>query len=175
MNHIPGVDMSTGSLGQGVSAAAGMALGAKHTGNSCRVYTLLGDGEIQEGQCWEAFMMAAHYKLDNLCVIIDNNGLQIDGDIAKVMSPYPIVEKLEAFGFHVQAIDGHDFDAIEAAMASARQVKGKPSAIVMKTVKGKCVSYMENDAGWHGKAPNTEEYEKAMTELKALERQLEVL
>ena len=175
MNHIPGVDMSTGSLGQGVSAAAGMALGAKHTGSSCRVYALLGDGEIQEGQCWEAFMMAAHYKLDNLCVIIDNNGLQIDGDIAKVMSPYPIVEKLEAFGFHVQAIDGHDFDAIEAAMASARQVKGKPSAIVMKTVKGKCVSYMENDAGWHGKAPNTEEYEKAMTELKALERQLEVL
>ena len=175
MNHIPGVDMSTGSLGQGVSAAAGMALGAKHTGNACRVYTLLGDGEIQEGQCWEAFMMAAHYKLDNLCVIIDNNGLQIDGDIAKVMSPYPIVEKLEAFGFHVQAVDGHDFDAIEAAMASARQVKGKPSAIVMKTVKGKCVSYMENDAGWHGKAPNTEEYEKAMTELKALERQLEVL
>ena len=175
MNHIPGVDMSTGSLGQGVSAAAGMALGAKHTGSSCRVYALLGDGEIQEGQCWEAFMMAAHYKLDNLCVIIDNNGLQIDGDIAKVMSPYPIVEKMEAFGFHVLAIDGHDFDAIEAAMTTARQVKGKPTAIVMKTVKGKCVSYMENDAGWHGKAPNTEEYEKAMTELKALERQLEVL
>ena len=175
MNYVPGVDMSTGSLGQGVSAAVGMALGAKHTGNACRVYTLLGDGEIQEGQCWEAFMMAAHYKLDNLCVIIDNNGLQIDGDIAKVMSPYPIVDKLEAFGFQVQAIDGHDFDAIEAAMTAARQVKGKPFAIVMKTVKGKCVSYMENEAGWHGKVPNTEEYEKAMTELKALERQLEVL
>ena len=175
MNYVPGVDMSTGSLGQGVSAAVGMALGAKHTGNTCRVYALLGDGEIQEGQCWEAFMMAAHYKLDNLCVIIDNNGLQIDGDIAKVMSPYPIVDKLEAFGFQVQAIDGHDFDAIEAAMTAARQVKGKPFAIVMKTVKGKCVSYMENEAGWHGKAPNTEEYEKAMTELKALERQLEVL
>ncbi len=175
MNTVPGVDMSTGSLGQGVSAAAGMALGAKHTGNNCRVYTLLGDGEIQEGQCWEAFMMAAHYKLDNLCVIIDNNGLQIDGDVAKVMNPYPIVDKLEAFGFHVQAIDGHDFDAIEAAFATARSVKGKPSAIVMKTVKGKCVSYMENDAGWHGKAPNTAEYEQAMNELKALERQLEVL
>ena len=173
MNTVPGVDMSTGSLGQGVSAAVGMALGAKHTGNPCRVYTLLGDGEIQEGQCWEAFMMAAHYNLDNLCVIIDNNGLQIDGNVADVMSPYPIVDKLEAFGFHVEAIDGHDFDAIEAAMNNIRSVKGKPGAIVMKTVKGKCVSFMENNAGWHGKAPNDAEYEQAMNELNALYAELE--
>ena len=174
MNTVPGVDMSTGSLGQGVSTAVGMALGAKHTGNPCRIYTLLGDGEIQEGQCWEAFMMAAHYDLDNLCVIIDNNGLQIDGNVADVMSPYPIVDKLEAFGFHVEAIDGHDFDAIEKAMDTARATKGKPTAIIMKTVKGKCVSYMENQAGWHGKAPNDAEYEQAMNELKALYAQLEV-
>ena len=173
MNTVPGVDMSTGSLGQGVSAAVGMALGAKHTGNPCRVYTLLGDGEIQEGQCWEAFMMAAHYNLNNLCVIIDNNGLQIDGNVADVMSPYPIVDKLEAFGFHVEAIDGHDFDAIEAAMNNIRSVKGKPGAIVMKTVKGKCVSFMENNAGWHGKAPNDAEYEQAMNELNALYAELE--
>ena len=174
MNTVPGVDMSTGSLGQGGSTAVGMALGAKHTGNPCRIYTLLGDGEIQEGQCWEAFMMAAHYDLDNLCVIIDNNGLQIDGNVADVMSPYPIVDKLEAFGFHVEAIDGHDFDAIEKAMDTARATKGKPTAIIMKTVKGKCVSYMENQAGWHGKAPNDAEYEQAMNELKALYAQLEV-
>jgi len=173
MNTVPGVDMSTGSLGQGVSAAVGMALGAKHTGNPCRVYTLLGDGEIQEGQCWEAFMMAAHYDLDNLCVIVDNNGLQIDGNVADVMSPYPIVDKLEAFGFHVEAIDGHDFEAIEAAMLRIRSVKGKPGAIVMKTVKGKCVSFMENNAGWHGKAPNDAEYEQAMNELNALYAELE--
>ncbi len=173
MNTVPGVDMSTGSLGQGVSAAVGMALGAKHTGNPCRIYTLLGDGEIQEGQCWEAFMMAAHYHLDNLCVIVDNNGLQIDGNIADVMSPYPIVDKLEAFGFHVEAIDGHDFDAIEAAMNNIRAVKGKPGAIVMKTVKGKCVSYMENNAGWHGKAPNDAEYQQAIDELNALYAELE--
>ena len=173
MNTVPGVDMSTGSLGQGVSTAVGMALGAKHTGNPCRVYTLLGDGEIQEGQCWEAFMMAAHYKLDNLVVVIDNNGLQIDGNIADVMSPYPIVEKLESFGFHVEAIDGHDLDAIENAMNTARQTKGQPTAIVMKTVKGRHVSYMENSAGWHGKAPNDAEYEQAMNELKAIYAELE--
>ena len=173
MNTVPGVDMSTGSLGQGVSTAVGMALGAKHTGSDSRVYTLLGDGEIQEGQCWEAFMMAAHYDLDNLVVIVDNNGLQIDGNVADVMSPYPIVDKLLAFGFHVQAINGHDFDAIEKALKSARKVKGQPSAIVMETVKGKDVSYMENDAGWHGKAPNDAEYEIAMAELNAKLAELE--
>ena len=173
MNTVPGVDMSTGSLGQGVSVAAGMALAAKHKGESCRVYTLLGDGEIQEGQCWEAFMLAAHYDLDNLCVIIDNNGLQIDGNIADVMSPYPIVDKLAAFGFHVEAIDGHDYDAIEAALNTARATKGQPTAIVMKTTKGKGVSYMENQAGWHGKAPNDAEYEQAINELKAQLAELE--
>ena len=167
MNETPGVDMSTGSLGQGVSAAAGMALAAKYQGKDCRVYTLLGDGEIQEGQVWEAFMFAHHYKLDNLCVIIDNNGLQIDGNVADVMSPYPIPEKLRAFGFEVTEIDGHDFDQIEAAFAQARATKGVPFAIVMKTVKGKGVSYMENNAGWHGKAPNDEEFEIAMKELSA--------
>ena len=150
MNSVPGVDMSTGSLGQGISAAAGMALAAKHAGKSCRVYALLGDGEIQEGQVWEAFMLAHHYKLDNLCAVIDNNGLQIDGPVDQVMSPYPIPEKLKA-----------------AAFAQARETKGVPTAIVMKTTKGKGVSFMENQAGWHGKAPNDEEYEKAMTELKA--------
>ena len=168
MNTVPGVDMSTGSLGQGISCAVGMALGGKHQGKSFRVYTLLGDGEIQEGQVWEACMAASHYKLDNLCVIIDNNGLQIDGDVAKVMSPYPIDEKLKAFGFHVEVVDGHDFDQIEQAMNTARTVKGQPSAIVMKTTKGKDVSFMENNAGWHGKAPNDAEYEVAMTELKAI-------
>jgi transketolase len=173
MNTVPGVDMSTGSLGQGVSVAVGMAKGAKHTGKQNRVYTLLGDGEIQEGQVWEACMAAAHYDLDNLCVIVDNNGLQIDGNIADVMSPYPIVGKLEAFGFHVIAIDGHDFDAIEAALNEAKTVKGQPSAIVMKTVKGKDVSYMENNAGWHGKAPNDAEYAQAMAELKAQLAELE--
>ena len=173
MNMVPGVDMSTGSLGQGVSTAAGMALAAKHTGNTCRVYTLLGDGEIQEGQCWEAFMFAAHYKLDNFVAIIDNNGLQIDGNIADVMSPYPIVEKLQSFGFHVVAIDGHDFDAIEKALETAKTVKGQPTAIVMKTVKGKNVSFMENNAGWHGKAPNDAEYAQAMSELKAQYAELE--
>ena len=173
MNLVPGVDMSTGSLGQGVSVAAGMALAAKHLGKQNRVYTLLGDGEIQEGQCWEAFMFAAHYKLDNFVAVIDNNGLQIDGNIADVMSPYPIVDKLEAFGFKVIAIDGHDFDQIEEALNTAKTVKGQPTCIVMKTTKGKGVSYMENDAGWHGKAPNTEEYEKAMAELKAQYAELE--
>lgn len=167
MNTVPGVDMSTGSLGQGISCACGMALAAKKMGKAARVYTLLGDGEIQEGQVWEACMFAAHYKLDNLVVIVDNNGLQIDGAVADVMSPYPIPEKLEAFGFEVAQIDGHDFEAMEAAFAQARQTKGKPFAIVMKTTKGKGVSYMENQAGWHGKAPNDAEYEIAMNELKA--------
>ena len=167
MNTVPGVDMSTGSLGQGISAAAGMALAAKHAGKGCRVYALLGDGEIQEGQVWEAFMLAHHYKLDNLCAVIDNNGLQIDGPVDQVMSPYPIPEKLKAFGWNVVEIDGHDFDQIAAAFAQARETKGVPTAIVMKTTKGKGVSFMENQAGWHGKAPNDEEYEKAMAELKA--------
>ena len=173
MNTVPGVDMSTGSLGQGISAACGMALAARVKDQDYRVYTLLGDGEIQEGQVWEACMFAGHYKLDNLCIIIDNNGLQIDGDIAKVMSPYPIVDKLEAFGFHVEAIDGHDFDQIEAALNTARTVKGKPTAIVMKTVKGKGVSFMENQAGWHGVAPNDAQYEQAMAELNAALAELE--
>ena len=173
MNTVPGVDMSTGSLGQGISVAVGMALGAKHQNKDFRVYTLLGDGEIQEGQVWEACMAAAHYKLDNLVVIVDNNGLQIDGNIADVMSPYPIFDKLVAFGFHTIAIDGHDFDAIESALNEAKTVKGQPTAIVMSTIKGKDVSYMENDAGWHGKAPNDAEYEVAMTELKAILADLE--
>ena len=173
MNLVPGVDMSTGSLGQGISTAVGMAYAAKHTGKTNRVYTLLGDGEIQEGQVWEACMAAAHFKLDNLCIVVDNNGLQIDGNIADVMSPYPIVGKLEAFGFNVIAIDGHDFDAIEAAFANAKACKGKPSAIVMTTTKGKDVSFMENDAGWHGKAPNDAEYAQAMSELKAKLAELE--
>ncbi len=175
MNTVPGVDMSTGSLGQGISAAAGMALAARHAGKSCRVYALLGDGEIQEGQVWEAFMLAHHYGLDNLCAVIDNNGLQIDGPIDKVMSPYPIPEKLKAFGWNVVEIDGHDFDQIEAAFAQARETKGVPTAIVMKTTKGKGVSFMENQAGWHGKAPNDEEYEKAMTELKAQLAEVEAM
>ncbi len=173
MNSVPGVDMSTGSLGQGISVACGMALGAKVQGKTNRVYTLLGDGEIQEGQVWEACMFAAHHKLDNLCVIIDNNGLQIDGAIEKVMSPYPIVDKLEAFGFHVEQIDGHDFDAIERALNTAKTVSGKPSAIVMKTVKGKDVSFMENQASWHGVAPNDAQYEQAITELRAKYQELE--
>ena len=173
MNTVPGVDMSTGSLGQGISVATGIALAAKHTGKTNRVYALLGDGEIQEGQVWEACMAAAHYKLDNLCIIVDNNGLQIDGNIADVMSPYPIVDKLQAFGFEVAAVDGHNFDELEAAFNKAKQTKGKPFAIVMKTVKGKDVSFMENDAGWHGKAPNDAEYAQAMSELKARLAELE--
>ena len=167
MNETPGVDMSTGSLGQGVSAAAGMALSARYQGKSLRVYTLLGDGEIEEGQVWEALMFAHQHKLDNLCVIVDNNGLQIDGRIEDVMSPYPIVDKLSAFGLFVEQIDGSDFEQMEAAFAKARQTKGVPSAIVMKTTKGKGVSFMEGKAGWHGKAPNDEEYATAMGELKA--------
>ena len=175
MNSVPGVDMSTGSLGQGISAAAGMALAAKHQGRSCRVYALLGDGEIQEGQPWEAFMFAHQYKLDNLCAIIDNNGLQIDGRVEDVMSPYPIVDKLKAFGWEVAEIDGHDFEQMESAFAKAREVKGAPTAIVMNTMKGKGVSYMEDQAGWHGKAPNDEEYETAMNELKAQLAEVEAM
>lgn len=167
MNLTPGVDMSTGSLGQGVSAAAGMALGAKLKGKDVRVYTLLGDGEIQEGQVWEAMMFAAHYKLDNLVVMIDNNNLQIDGAVNEVMSPYPIDEKLSAFGLFVQTADGHDFEQIEAALNRAESEKGRPSAIVFKTTKGKGVSFMENQVGWHGKAPNEEQYSQAMEELSA--------
>ena len=173
MNTVPGVDMSTGSLGQGISTACGMALAAKVKGKNNRVYTLLGDGEIQEGQVWEACMFASHYKLDNLCVIIDNNGLQIDGEVTKVMNPHPIDAKLEAFGFDVQCIDGHDFDQIEKAMEHAKTVKGKPSAIVMSTVKGKDVSFMENNAGWHGVAPNDAQYEQAMAELNQKLNELE--
>ena len=173
MKKIPGVDMSSGSLGQGVSAACGMAKAAKLTGADYRVYAVLGDGEIQEGQVWEAAMFASHYDLDNLCILVDNNGLQIDGNIEDVMSPYPIDEKFKAFGFHVINIDGHDFDQIEAAYKEARTVKGKPTAIIAKTVKGKGVSFMENKASWHGTAPNDEQYEIAMNELneqlKALE------
>ncbi|MDD6158693.1 MAG: transketolase [bacterium] len=171
MNLTPGVDMSTGSLGQGVSTACGMALGARQSGKTLRVYTMLGDGEIEEGQVWEAMMLAAHYNLDNLCVIVDNNNLQIDGAVSEVMNPYPITDKLAAFGLFVQEIDGHDFPSIEAALTAARAEKGHPSAIVMKTVKGKGVSFMENQVGWHGTAPNAEQYEQAMAELdSALER-----
>ena len=165
MNTVPGVDMSTGSLGQGISAAVGMAMAAKYQGKTNRVYSLLGDGEIQEGQVWEACMAASHYKLDNLCIIVDNNGLQIDGNVADVMSPYPIVDKLLAFGFNVHAVDGHDFDALEKAFENARKTKGQPTAIVMSTVKGKGVSYMENKCEWHGSAPKTEQYEIGMKDL----------
>ena len=167
MKHIPGVDMSSGSLGQGISAAVGMALSAKMSGKSYRVYTLLGDGEIEEGQVWEAAMFAGHRRLDNLVVIVDNNGLQIDGRIEDVCSPYPIDEKFKAFNFHViNVADGNDFDQLRAAFAEARQTKGMPTAIVMKTVKGKGVSYMENNVDWHGKAPNDEQFAIAMEELE---------
>ncbi len=167
MKSIPGVDMSTGSLGQGISAACGMALAAKKQNNPCRVYALLGDGEIQEGQVWEAMMFAAHYELDNLCAVIDNNGLQIDGPVDQVMSPYPILDKLRAFGWEAVEIDGHDFDALEGAFGQARSVKGRPFAIVMRTTKGKGVSFMEDQAGWHGKAPNDEQAGTALRELRA--------
>lgn len=167
MKHIPGVDMSSGSLGQGISAAVGMAISAKLSDESYRVYTLLGDGEIQEGQVWEAAMMAGHRKLDNLVVIVDNNGLQIDGDIAQVCSPYPIGKKFEAFNFHVIEVeDGNDMEQLREAFAEARQTKGMPTAIVMKTVKGKGVSFMENQASWHGTAPNDEQYAVAMADLE---------
>ena len=164
--HIPGVDMSSGSLGQGISAAVGMALSAKLSNEDYRVYTLLGDGEIQEGQVWEAAMFAGHRKLDNFVAIVDNNGLQIDGKIEDVCSPYPIDEKFEAFGFHVINTDGNDFDALKKAFDEARQTKGKPTAIIAKTVKGKGVSFMEGQASWHGTAPNHEQYAQAMEELE---------
>ena len=166
MKHIPGVDMSSGSLGQGISAAVGMAISAKLSDDDYRVYTLLGDGEIQEGQVWEASMLAGHRKLDNLVVIVDNNNLQIDGKITDVNSPYPIDKKFEAFNFHVINIDGNDFDQIEAAFKEARKTKGKPTGIIAKTIKGKGVSFMEDQAGWHGKAPNDEQYAQAMEELE---------
>lgn len=166
MKHIPGVDMSSGSLGQGISAAVGMAISAKLSNDDYRVYTLLGDGEIQEGQVWEASMLAGHRKLDNLVVIVDNNNLQIDGKISDVNSPYPIDKKFEAFNFHVINIDGNDFDQIDAAFKEARKTKGMPTAIIAKTIKGKGVSFMEDQAGWHGKAPNDEQYAQAMEELE---------
>lgn len=174
MTQTPGVDMSSGSLGQGISAAAGMALSAKLRGKQYRVYTLLGDGEIQEGQVWEAAMFAGAKKLDNLVVIVDNNGLQIDGRIEDVNNPYPIDKKFEAFNFHViDVADGNDFDQLDAAFKEARQFKGMPTAIIMKTVKGKGVSYMENQVGWHGKAPNDEQFAQAKAELEAQIKELE--
>jgi transketolase len=172
MKHIPGVDMSSGSLGQGISAAVGMAISAKLSNEDYRVYTLLGDGEIQEGQVWEASMLAGHRKLDNLVVIVDNNGLQIDGKIEDVNSPYPIDKKFEAFNFHVINIDGHDFDEIDAAFKEARVTKGKPTAIIAKTVKGKDISFMENQASWHGAAPNEEQYAVAMADLEKVGKAL---
>ncbi len=165
MKGTPGIDMSSGSLGQGISAACGMALAGKMDKKDYRVYTVLGDGEIEEGQVWEAAMFAAHHNLDNLCAIVDSNGLQIDGAVAEVGGPEPIDEKFRAFGFDVQVIDGNNFDEIEKAFNHAKTVKGKPSAIIAKTVKGKGVSYMEDQVGWHGKAPNADEYETAMKEL----------
>lgn len=166
MQHTPGLDMSSGSLGQGVSAAVGMALSAKVFGDSYRVYTLLGDGELQEGEVWEASMFASAKKLDNLCVIVDNNNLQIDGTIDEVNSPYPIDEKFKAFGFHVINVNGHDFDELRSAFAEAKTVKGQPTVIIMKTIKGKGVSFMENNAAWHGTAPNDEQYAVAMADLE---------
>ena len=174
MAHVPGVDMSTGSLGQGISAAVGMALAGKLDGAPYRVYALLGDGEVEEGEVWEAAMSAAKYGLDNLCAIVDVNGLQIDGRTADVMPSEPLDRKFAAFNWHVITVDGHDFDALRAAFAEARQVKGQPTVLIAKTVKGKGVSFMENDAGWHGKAPNAEQYEKAMAELNAAVERLEV-
>ena len=172
MNDIDGIDMSSGSLGQGLSAADGMALAAKLDGKSYRVYCLCGDGEIQEGQIWEAAMFAGAKKLDNLCLIVDNNNLQIDGTIEEVCSPYPIDKKFEAFNFHVINIDGNDFDQIEKAFDEARTVKGKPTCIVAKTVKGKGVSFMENNVSWHGTAPNDEQYAVAMADLDKIEEGL---
>ena len=172
MKHIPGVDMSSGSLGQGISAAVGMALAGKMDGKDYRVYTLLGDGEIQEGQVWEASMFAGARNLDNLCVIVDNNGLQIDGKIEDVCSPYPIDQKFEAFNFHVINMDAHDFDAIRAAFTEAKATKGQPTAIIAHSIKGKGVSFMENNAGWHGKAPNDEEYAIAMADLEKIDAEL---
>ena len=173
MNTVPGIDMSTGSLGQGISAAVGMAKGAKYLGKDINVYSLLGDGEIEEGQVWEAMMFAAQYDLDNLCVFIDSNGLQIDGACEEVMSAEPIDEKLRAFGFEVMTINGNDFDELEKAFEAFHNTKGKPFGCIMKTVKGKGVSYMENAVDWHGKAPNDEEFEIAMAELRAKLAELE--
>ena len=172
MKHIPGVDMSSGSLGQGISAAVGMAISAKLSNDDYRVYTLLGDGEIQEGQVWEASMLAGHRKLDNLVVIVDNNNLQIDGKITDVNSPYPIDKKFEAFNFHVINIDGNDFDQIEAAFKEARKTKGMPTAIIAKTIKGKGVSFMEDQASWHGVAPTHEEAAQAIAEIDAAYEEL---
>ena len=174
MVHVPGVDMSTGSLGQGISAAVGMALAGKLDGAPYRVYALLGDGEVEEGEVWEAAMSAAKYGLDNLCAIVDVNGLQIDGRTADVMPSEPLDRKFAAFNWHVITVDGHDFDALRAAFAQARQNAGAPTAILAKTVKSKGVSFMENDPGWHGKAPNAEQYERAMAELNAAVKRLEV-
>ena len=170
--HIPGVDMASGSLGQGISAAAGMALGAKLSNKDFRVYTLLGDGEIEEGQVWEAAMFAGFRKLDNLVVIVDNNGLQIDGPIDQVCSPYPIDKKFEAFNFHVINVDAHDFDALRNAFKEAKATKGMPTAIIMHSVKGKGVSFMENSVEWHGKAPNDDEYATAMADLAKIDEEL---
>ena len=173
MKAIPGVDMSAGSLGQGFSCACGMALSAKISGKDYRTYTLIGDGESQEGQVWEAVMFAAHYKLDNLCLLIDNNGLQIDGKVSDVMNTMPYESKLEAFGWNVITVDGHNIEEILSALASAKEVKGKPTAIVAKTVKGKGVSFMENQAGWHGKAPDEAQYNQAVAELTEYKNGLE--
>ena len=172
MQHIPGVDMSSGSLGQGISAAVGMALAGKMDQKDYRVYTLLGDGELEEGQVWEASMFAGHRKLDNLVVIVDNNGLQIDGPVTEVCSPYPIDKKFEAFNFHVINVDAHDFDAIRAAFKEARQTKGMPTAIIAHSLKGKGVSFMEGSVDWHGKAPNDEEYAVAMADLEKIGEEL---
>ncbi len=171
--HIPGVDMSSGSLGQGISVACGMALSGKISSKDYKVYAILGDGEIEEGQVWEAAMFASHYKLDNLVAIVDNNGLQIDGKITEVCSPEPIDKKFEAFGWHVIVIDAHDFDEIEKAFDEAEKISGKPVAIIQKSVKGKGVSFMENQVSWHGSAPNKEQYEQAMSELEAQLKSLE--
>ena len=173
MKHTPGVDMSTGSLGQGICAANGMALAAKLDNKDYRVYAILGDGELEEGQVWEAAMFAAHYKLDNVCAFVDFNGLQIDGDITKVMNPTPIDKKFEAFGWNVIVIDAHNYDEIKAALKAAKECKGKPTVVVAKSVKGKGVSFMENEAGWHGAAPNDEQYEIAMKEINEKIAELE--
>ena len=173
MNKVPGVDMSTGSLGQGVSAAGGMALAAKLDNKDYRVYSVLGDGELEEGQVWEQAMFAAHYKLDNFTIFVDNNGLQIDGDISKVMNPNPIDKKFEAFGWHVIKVSAHNFEELMAAVDEAKATKGQPTAIIMKSVKGKNVSFMENNAGWHGSAPNEEQYNQAIAELDKIIKGLE--
>ena len=173
MNETPGVDMSTGSLGQGVSAACGMALGAKHAGKPINVYTILGDGEVEEGECWEAFMFASHYGLSNLCVMLDRNHLQIDGTTETVMNSAPLEEKLKAFNFNVLTINGHDLDAIESAIAAFRAENEKPTCIIMDTTKGKGVSYMTNSVDWHGKGPNDDEYKIAIEELNAAYAALE--